>query len=113
MTEPIEDKNASALPPAKRGFSGLQVFGIVLLTLVATIGVGYWWLSHYVFPDNFEPVTLDTNEQDSLNTKLNTLGIDSQGAESGRPLQPEPYSKDGASREVRCRTVLCQRSPPG
>ncbi|WP_372927588.1 arginine N-succinyltransferase [Marinobacter sp.] len=101
MSEPIEDEKASAPPPAKKGFSGLQVFGIVLLTLVATIGVGYWWLSHYVFPDNFEPVTLDTSEKDSLNTKLNTLGIDSQGAESGRPLQLEPYSEDGASRQVR------------
>ncbi|MFO8141320.1 MAG: arginine N-succinyltransferase [Marinobacter sp.] len=100
MSEPIQDKRASA-PPPKRGFSGLQVFGIVLLTLVATLGVGYWWLSHYVFPENFEPVTLNDSEQDSLNTKLNTLGIDTQGAESGRPLQPEPYSEDGASREVR------------
>ncbi len=54
-----------------------------------------------MFPDNFEPVTLNASEQDSLNTKLNTLGIDTQGAESGRPLQPEPYSEDGASREVR------------
>jgi len=66
----------------------LQVFGIVLLTLVATVGIGYGWLSHYVFPDNFESVTLDTCEQDSLNTKLNSLGIKSQSAESGNLLQP-------------------------
>ncbi|MBW0147224.1 arginine N-succinyltransferase [Marinobacter arenosus] len=101
MSETTEDKTASAPPPAKKGFSGLHVFGIVLLTIVATVGVGYWWLSHYVFPENFEPVTLNASEQDSLNNKLNTLGIDTQGGESGRPLQPVPYSEEGASREVR------------
>jgi len=101
MSETTEEKAASAPPPAKKGFSGLHVFGIVLITIVATVGVGYWWLSHYVFPENFEPVTLNASEQDSLNNKLNTLGIDTQGGESGRRLQPVPYSEKGASREVR------------
>ncbi|MEQ5814112.1 arginine N-succinyltransferase [Marinobacter sp. NFXS11] len=101
MNETTDDKPASAPPPAKKGFSGLHVFGIVLLTIVATVGIGYWWLSHYVFPDNLEPVTLNASEQDSLNTKLNNLGIDTRGGESGGPLQPEPYSEVGASREVR------------
>ncbi|GAB5477672.1 MAG: hypothetical protein Marn2KO_11390 [Marinobacter nauticus] len=78
----------------------MHVFGIVLLTIVATGGVGYWWVSHYVFPENFEPVTLDASEQDSLKNKLNSLGIDTQGGESRRPLQPEAYSEKGASREV-------------
>lgn len=101
MNETTQDKTASAPPPQKKGFSGLHVFGIVLLTIVATVGVGYWWLSHYVFPDNFEPVTLNDSEQNSLNTKLNTLGIDTQVGGSGGPLKPEPYSEEGASREVR------------
>ena len=101
MSETTDDKSTSAPPPAKKGFSGLQVFGIVLLTIVATAGIGYWWLSHYVFPDNFEPVTLNASEQDSLNSNLNTLGIDTQGGGSAGPLKPEPYSEEGASREVR------------
>ena len=101
MIEPTGDKTASARPPAKKGFSGLHVFGIVLFTILATIGIGYWWLSHYVFPENFQPVTLNANEQDSLNNKLNTLGINTRGGEPGDPLQPEPYSEEGASREVR------------
>ena len=63
----------------------MHVFGIVLLTIVATVGVGYWWLSHYVFPENFEPVPLNASEQDSLNYKLNSLGIDTQGGEKNRP----------------------------
>ncbi|MGB1478743.1 MAG: hypothetical protein ACPG9R_13245 [Marinobacter salsuginis] len=58
MNETTEDKTASAPPPQKKGFSGLHVFGIVLLTIVATVGVGYWWLSHYVFPDNFDSYCL-------------------------------------------------------
>lgn len=101
MNETTEAKTPSAQPPEKKGFSGLHVFGIVLLTIVATVGVGYWWLSHYVFPENFEPVTLNASEQNSLNSKLNTLGIDTQGDGSGGPLKPEPYSEEGASREVR------------
>ena len=91
MNETTDDKPTSAPPPAKKGFSGLHVFGIVLLTIVATAGIGYWWLSHYVFPDNFEPVTLNASEQNSLNSKLNTLGIDTQGGGSAGPLKPEPY----------------------
>ena len=101
MNETTEAKTPSARPPEKKGFSGLHVFGIVLLTIVVTAGIGYWWLSHYVFPDNFEPVTLNASEQDSLNSKLNTLGIDTQGGGSAGPLKPEPYSEEGASREVR------------
>ncbi|SFM96880.1 arginine N-succinyltransferase [Marinobacter pelagius] len=100
MSETTEDKTA-APAPAKKGFSGWHVFGIVVLTIVATIGVGYWWLSHYVFPEKFDPVTLNASEQDSLNNKLNTLGIDTQGGKSERRLQPVPYSEEGASREVR------------
>lgn len=101
MNETTEAKTPSAQPPEKRGFSGLHVFGIVLLTIIVTVGIGYWWLSHYVFPDNFEPVTLNASEQNSLNSKLNTLGIDTQGGGSAGPLKPEPYSEEGASREVR------------
>jgi hypothetical protein len=37
-----------------------------------------------VIPENLEPVTLNASEQDSLNNKLNTLGIDTQG---GRTLR--------------------------
>ena len=88
MGKTIEDKTASALPPAKKGFSGLHVFAIVLLTIAATVGIGYWWylwLSHYAFPENFEPVTLNASEQDSLDNKLNSLSIDTQGGASGNP----------------------------
>ena len=101
MKGETENQTASAPPSQKKGFSGLHVFGIVLLTIVATIGVGYWWLSHYVFPENFEPVTLNASEQVSLNNKLDTLGINTQDGGSGGPLKPEPYSEEGASREVR------------
>ncbi|AFP31936.1 hypothetical protein [Marinobacter sp. BSs20148] len=37
-----------------------------------------------MIPENFEPVTLNASEQDSLNNKLNTLCIDTQG---GRTLR--------------------------
>jgi hypothetical protein len=75
--------------------------GIVLLTLVVTAGATYWLLSQYVFVESFEPVELDTSEQRTLQGKLRVLGIDERQDPSSQPLEPEPYSEEGASREVR------------
>ncbi|MBS3804463.1 MAG: hypothetical protein KGY54_07940 [Oleiphilaceae bacterium] len=85
----------------KRGFSGAQVLGFVLLAMVATAGLSYWLLSQYVFLKEFEPVELNSGEQRRLNSKLRVLGVDAPAEGSAAaPLQPEPYSEEGASREV-------------
>lgn len=100
--EPVMDESGQQAQgrAVKKGFSGWQVLGIVLLAIVVTFGVSYWLLSQYVFVEAFDPVELNTSEQRTLQSKLHVLGVDSQ-APSSPAAEPEPYSEEGASREVR------------
>ncbi|HEB90901.1 MAG TPA: arginine N-succinyltransferase [Deltaproteobacteria bacterium] len=105
------------------GFSGLQVLGIVALTIALTAGLTWWIARTYLWPTAFEPVMLSESEQVRLDSKLRALGIDpsASGAASHptpppavsarRPapardetpsewLRPEPYAESGATREV-------------
>jgi hypothetical protein len=94
------------------GLSGLQVTGIVVaamaITMVATLFIVKTWL----FPRPFEPVVLSPAEEQRLERKLARFEqMDSRSAgrapAQGRPsvpatdLQPEIYSEEGASREIR------------
>jgi len=100
----------------KKTFSGLQVAGIVLGTIVLTVGITLFAAWSYFFPQPFEPVTLSAAEQKQLEVKLDRLeavGIPAElGVEErtergaaedlgadGR-LKPQKYSEEGASREV-------------
>lgn len=84
--------------PTGRRFTGLQVFGIVVVTLLVAVVATVFVLRVYIFPGEFRPVTLDQKEQQVLDEKLDRLG--SFANSSGRPLEPEAYSEEGASREV-------------
>ncbi|UCB56248.1 MAG: arginine N-succinyltransferase [Thiotrichales bacterium] len=80
----------------------------VLLTLL-----GVWILNSVLFPSEFKPVTLSSKEQQVLDQKLERFErFQSQAdrrASRSRPfssssqnaLTPEPYSEEGASREIR------------
>lgn len=97
-------------PPS--GLSGLQIAGIVcaamLVTIVATLFIVKIWL----FPTPFKPVVLSPAEEKRLETKLARFeqsgsdaapavpGPDASSPQEGE-LQPEAYSEDGASREVK------------
>lgn len=90
--------------PQKQGFSGLQVTGIVLLAVVVTVFVGWWVIRTYIFPSQLEPVELTYSEQVELGSKLKAIGVVTDTpapppGESARAV-PEPYSEEGASREV-------------
>lgn len=101
-------------PPPRSGFSGLQVTGIVLAVLLVTAGLTFWIARTYIWPADFEPVTLSAREQERLDTKLRALGVDppppptSAGTQSMRDraesaadwLRPEPYKEDGSMREI-------------
>ena len=77
--------------------NGWRTFGIVVLTIVLTLGVGYWVVSKYLFPTSFTPVQLSQQEQQRLDQKLQRLGVPSEQ----RPaLEPEAYSETGANREI-------------
>lgn len=74
---------------------------IVIIAMAVTAGLSYWFLSQYVFLKEFKPVQLKPKEEQALNTKLQSIGIDVKKQDPDDPfLEPEPYSEAGASREV-------------
>ncbi len=87
----------------RKGFSGIQVAAIVVVTVAVTAAVGWWVIRTYVFPSQLEPVELSQSEQVELGRKLKMIGIVTElpPAEKGaRRAAPEPYSEEGADREV-------------
>lgn len=90
--------------PVKKGFSGLQVTGIVLVAIVITVFVGWWVIRTYIFPTQLEPVELSYSEQVELGSKLKAIGVVTDTpapppGETPRAL-PEAYSEEGADRAV-------------
>ena len=93
--------NDAAQPAPKKGFSGLQVTGIVIITVLVTILAGWWLVRTYLFPSQLEPVELSQTEQVELGRKLKLLGVvDSAPPAASQGAVPEPYSEEGASRDV-------------
>jgi hypothetical protein len=87
----------------RKGFSGIQVAAIVVVTVAVTAAVGWWVTRTYVFPSQLEPVELSQSEQVELGRKLKMIGIvtETPPAEKGaRRAAPEPYFEEGADREV-------------
>ncbi len=108
----------------KKGFSGIQVFGIVIGVMVVTILVTLFAAHAWLFPKPFTPVVLNSQEEQQLERKLKRFeGMTSgpaspksvvvkkkQRVDSGpvQPneltatgsLKPESYSEKGASREI-------------
>lgn len=74
---------------------------IVIIAMAATAGLSYWFLSQYVFLKEFKSVQLKPKEEQVLNTKLQSIGIDVKKQDPNDTfLEPKPYSEAGASREV-------------
>lgn len=96
---------------AKKGFSGLQVAGIVLVVMIGTVIATLFAAHAYLFPKPFKPVVLTGVEQQRLEAKLDRLEYNSEPARTEKQakndytpdgrIQPQPYSEEGASREVR------------
>lgn len=86
------------------GFSGIQVVLIVLLAILLTAGVTVWVIVSDVFATRFEPVVLDSQEQQVLQKKLHIIGIETDTPQVGqvkpRPLEAEAYSESDADRQV-------------
>jgi plasmid maintenance system antidote protein VapI len=97
-----------------KGFNALQVTLLVLLAIGITVGVTIWAMNS-LFPSKFEPVVLNSKEQQALDQKLETFerfktDVDRRGRPSRATLEtdpdtgaliPEAYSEAGASREIR------------
>jgi hypothetical protein len=95
----------------------LMIGGIVMVSVLLSVGVTIWVLTQYIYPKPFEPVQLGQDEQQALEHKLRvfegfetTPAVTGGGAEvAGGALQPERYSEQGASRTV----VLSERELNG
>ncbi|MFK7977231.1 MAG: hypothetical protein AB8C02_13935 [Halioglobus sp.] len=98
---------------AKRGFSGSQVALIVLLAVLVTAGLSYWFIRTYIVPADFKPVQLSVKEQTKLDSKLRALGVDpkellpeakrseqTEQVDADGRLIPEAYSEDADKRNV-------------
>lgn len=89
----------SSPAPAAQQPDGWRTFGIVVITMVITLAVGYWLVTAYLFPTSFDPVVLSHDEQQRLDRKFARLSDHVQ--RSPEALEPEAYSEDEASREIR------------
>jgi len=95
----------------RQGFSGKQVLLFVLLAVVLTAGLTYWYFRVYVFPSEFTPVSLTPPEQVELDDKLRVIGLDPvdlmpdaqrapDAVDADGRLVPERYSEDGSNRVI-------------
>jgi len=96
---------------AKRGLSGLQVFGIAFLAMLVALVLAFFVVKYYFFPSDFNPVALNAKEQQVLSSKLQALGLVDlsvgqselkNGAKTDKKeaLTPEAYSESGLDREI-------------
>ncbi len=106
-------------PAKKKGFSGLQVLGIVVGAMLLTVVVTIFSIKAWLFPHPFQPVVLDQQEKQQLEQKLNRFesfaALPTQEAQAANTAQsthqnkdfghdgnlaPQAYSEKGASREI-------------
>lgn len=94
--------------PGNKRLGWLQILMIVLVAMIITMATTLWLVKAYLFPSQFTPVTLSSQEQQTLSAKLENLDSGASGRrKAGREgdvskvLEPEAYSEAGASREVR------------
>lgn len=94
------------------GLSGLQVTGIVVLSMLVTMVATLFIVKTWFFPTPFTPVVLSPAEESQLEVKLTRVERYANLPSSGLPKnakpsppagepQPEVYSEEGASREIR------------
>jgi hypothetical protein len=107
MTAQTTDTPNPTGPAPVRRFDGLHITLIVLLLVIVTAVASVWIWRTYLFPREFKPVTLSAREEQVLEDKLERFERwgyrpDATSAMKGGAgaLEPEPYSEEGASREV-------------
>ena len=111
-TNDKESGDLSTGSSSARRFNVWQVSTFILLAVLLTIFT-VWILNTILIPSEFRPVTLNTKEQLVLDEKLQRFErFQTQAdrrASRSRPftnnadgaLTPEPYTEEGASREIR------------
>ncbi|WP_084312125.1 arginine N-succinyltransferase [Desulfobulbus elongatus] len=114
-TDPLKheiDPPAPESPRKPSGLSGAKVAGIVVATMLVTMAATLLIVKNWLFPSPFTPVVLSKTEEQQLERKLERfeqIGGRTERDRQERPrevpstgdLTPEPYSEEGASREIR------------
>ena len=118
MDEPLPSLPSVSEGPGSRArrFSCMQVLALLAVAMVVAAAFTGWWVNHYLYASPLTPTELTPKEQKMLNAKLAALDAaagreTALGARGGvrqgrRPLSPddrlvpEPYSEEGARREV-------------
>ncbi|HHD64100.1 MAG TPA: hypothetical protein ENK96_07045, partial [Desulfobulbaceae bacterium] len=115
----------------KKGFSGLQVVGIMVAVTLVTVLLTLFAARAWLFPKPFTPVVLSSIEEQQLEKKLERFEMLSDRSTASKPssssqgqqkkkavptpgvpvqpgeltssgnLKPEAYSEKGASREIK------------
>ena len=94
----------------RKGFSGMQVFGMIIASMCLAVVVTALVIKVFLFPAPFKPVVLSDKEEQQLATKLQAFeGLTSPETASPASskeynedgsLKPEKYSEEGASRSI-------------
>ncbi len=95
----------------RKGFSGLQVLGMVLASMCIAIIATAFVIKLYLFPSPFKPVELSPKETQQLAAKLdifegfsqqNTPKINDYNKDYNKDgsLKPEQYNEAGASHDI-------------
>ncbi len=95
---------------ATRGFSAMQVIGMILASMCIAIFCTAFAIKIFLFPSPFKPVELSAKEEQKLETKLQIFEGFTQPASASTnnsevntegKITPEKYSEEGASREIK------------
>lgn len=96
-------ESQSRPPEEPRGNSWKTAF-FILIAIIASVLITSIVIYTFLFPGEFKPVKLNEKEQLQLEQKLNRLDTSTapstRTSQSGKPLEPEKYTEEGASREV-------------
>jgi hypothetical protein len=94
---------------SKKAGSGSRVKRVLLVTfvlLVAVLLLAGFWVRRNLYASRFSPVALGQQEREVLAAKMARFREKdpfpgNHSSLPGKPLAPEPYSEEGASREIR------------
>lgn len=98
----------SDIQEKKKGMGCFSILGLMLITVLISVGITVWIINNYIFPKRFVPVELSQKEERILDQKLKWFDSfvspkykTNHSAESQTTeLTPEKYSEEGAEREV-------------
>ncbi len=82
----------------KKGMGCLSILGLILVTVLISVGVTVWLINGYIFPKKFKAVVLSQKEESVLDQKLKRFrGLGSADTSKGAQttsLTPDKYSED-------------------